>query len=204
MIQPLQFATGGYDHIVHLWEVESDLSSASPQPLAIKHTSQVQSLLAIRDTSHKLVSAGADCNVHIWDLSSERVVNTLKTSNAVYHIHTTTSPFCSLLEVAHRDLQFEVRDHRLIPESPVQKFGYISDKVHGRFIKGDTWSQLFACGSRDGTVRLWDLRNVKALPAMIACRESQKIVQVVFKHSHLITCSESGQIRIIGYDEQNR
>ncbi|KAF5388209.1 hypothetical protein D9615_000222 [Tricholomella constricta] len=136
MMQHLQFATGGYDHVVHLWKVESDLSSASPRPLAIKHTSQVQSLLAIRDTSHKLVSAGADCNVHIWDLSSERVVNTLRPSNATYHLHSTTSPFCTLLEIAHRELQFEVRDHRRAPESPILRFGYNTDKVHGRFVKG--------------------------------------------------------------------
>jgi WD40 repeat protein len=99
MLQPLHFATGGYDHVVHLWEVEADFSTASPRPLAIKHSSQIQSLLAIRDTSHKLISAAADCNVHFWDLSSERVVNTVKTSNMPYHAHSTTSPFCTLLEV---------------------------------------------------------------------------------------------------------
>lgn len=99
MLQPLQFATGGYDHVVHLWDVKADLSAASSRALPIKHTSQIQSLLAIRDTSHKLLSAGADCNVHFWDLSSERVVNTVKTSNMPYHAHTTLSPFCTLLEV---------------------------------------------------------------------------------------------------------
>jgi hypothetical protein len=62
MMQPLMFASGGYDHCVHLWKIEADFSAAAPQVLAgIKHNSQVQSLLAIRDTSHKLVTAGADC-----------------------------------------------------------------------------------------------------------------------------------------------
>jgi WD40 repeat protein len=99
MMQPFMFASGGHDHIVHLWDINADVSSASPRPLAIKHNSLVQSLLSIRDTSHKLVSAGADCNVHLWDLASERVVNTMKTSNSVYHAHETSSPFCTLLEV---------------------------------------------------------------------------------------------------------
>jgi WD40 repeat protein len=99
MMQPLLFASGGYDHGVHLWTLKEDLSSASPSQLAIKHNSIVQSLVSIRDTSHKLVSAGADNNVHVWDLSSERVVNTVKTSNSVFHAHPTSSPFCILLEV---------------------------------------------------------------------------------------------------------
>lgn len=99
LIQPSMFATGGCDHAVHLWDVKGDFSSATARPLAIKHTAQVQSLLSIRDTSHKLVAAGADCQVHIYDLASERVVNTLKTSNSVYHAHTSSSPFCTLLEV---------------------------------------------------------------------------------------------------------
>ncbi|KAG6837933.1 hypothetical protein H0H93_008327 [Arthromyces matolae] len=167
MIHPMQFATGGYDHAVHLWDVKSDLSSASPRTLAIKHNSLVQSLLAIRDTSHKLISAGADCNVHVWDLSSERVVNTLRTSNAPYQLHAMTSPFCTLLEVAHRELQFEVRDHRRVPEKPVLRFGYNTHSVHGRYIKGATKSTLFACGSRNGFVRLWDLRNVESVASKV-------------------------------------
>lgn len=108
MMQPLLFATGGHDRVVHLWDVDPDFSTATARPLAIKHTALVQSLLPIRDSSHKLISASADCNVHIWDLASERVVNTIKTSNSVYHAHPTSSPFCTLLEVSknsvlHRD-----------------------------------------------------------------------------------------------------
>jgi WD40 repeat protein len=100
MMQPLQFVTGGYDHIVHLWQFKADLSAAASRPLAIKHTSLIQSLLAIRDTSHKLISTGADCNVNVWDLASERTVASLKISNSVYHAHQATSPFCTLLEVS--------------------------------------------------------------------------------------------------------
>jgi WD40 repeat protein len=118
MLQPLQFATGGYDHVVHLWNVKPDLSSASPRALFIKHNSQIQSLLAIRDTSHKLISTGADCNVHIWDLASERVVKTVKTSNSPYHIHATTSPFCTLLEVPCSFVSWVFSNLYLCPRLP--------------------------------------------------------------------------------------
>lgn len=99
MMQPQLFATGGSDHVVHLWEVDSDFSSATSRSLSLKHSAPVHSLLSIRDTSHKLISAGADCTVNLYDLASERVVNTMKNSNTVYHVHTTSSPFCTLLEV---------------------------------------------------------------------------------------------------------
>lgn len=90
--------------MVHLWNVMDDISRSSHTLLKIKHASLVQSLLTIRDTSHKLISAGADCTVHFWDLSSERVVNTLKTSNSVYHVHRALSPFCTLMEASDRVL----------------------------------------------------------------------------------------------------
>jgi WD40 repeat protein len=97
---PFKFASGGYEHEVRLWSLDSeDFEAASSERLNIKHTSLVQSLLYIGDTSSKLISAGADRNVHLYDLSSERVVNTLKASNSVYHVHKTPSSFCTLLEV---------------------------------------------------------------------------------------------------------
>lgn len=196
MMQPLMFATGGYDHRVHLWDATKSVSQPSPTLLAITHSSLVQSLLPIRDTSHKLVSAGADCNVHLWDLSSERVVNTMKTSNSVYHVHGTSLPFCTLLEVAHRELQFEVRDYRLVPEKPVQRFGYDAPKVHGRYARGDINASTFACGDRDGCVRLWDLRNT-ASGQVLPCFRGQRATQIHFDGACLIACSEEHEVVFI-------
>lgn len=202
MMQPLMFATGGYDHVIHLWEVKPDFSAASPKVLAMKHNSVVQSLLSFRDTSHKLMSGGADCTINVYDLASERVVNTLKTSNIIYNSHTTSSPFCTLTEVAHRDLQFELRDHRLAPEIPVQRFGHASTQVNGRYIRGASLPSegLFACGDREGTVRLWDLRHSNKVVKEISCSSSQKIVHVVpCTNTKLLACSEIGQLFVLGY-----
>ncbi|KZT12992.1 uncharacterized protein LAESUDRAFT_733541 [Laetiporus sulphureus 93-53] len=179
MLQPFGFATGGYDHRIHIWDVKDDMSMPSPTELPVKHSSMVQSLLPIRDTSHKLVSAGADCTVHFWDLSSERVVNTLKTSNAVYHVHEVLSPFCTLLEIAHRELQFEIRDHRMAPVLPVQRFGYAAPRSHGRYVKG-----------KCGTVRLWDLRDVSK------CSNTMGSV-VIYDDEYLVACSEDHELAFI-------
>ncbi|TFK76095.1 hypothetical protein BDN72DRAFT_867796 [Pluteus cervinus] len=197
--QSLSFATGGYDHLVHLWDVQDDLISATCQPLAIKHTAQVQSLLSIHDTSRKLISASSDCNAHIWDLSSERVVNTLKASNSIFHLHKTRFPHCTLLEVAHRELQFEIRDHRLVPEEPVLRFGYPTAQTHGRYIRGDYREHAFACGARDGTIRVWDTRNIRAPCNNTECLPGEKIVQVVFTSSHLIACSIRNQFTLVPF-----
>lgn len=104
-MQPGTFVTGGYDHLVHLWSLSDDYNATS-SPLAIKHTSMIQSLLAIRDTSDKLLSGSADCSVSVYDLTSERVVNLLKLSNSVYHVHAAISPSCMLLEVSTSLLRF--------------------------------------------------------------------------------------------------
>lgn len=48
-------------------------------------------------------------------------------------------------QVAHRELQFEVRDHRLVPDKPVQRFGYLTPQLHGRFMKGEYTRPRFFC-----------------------------------------------------------
>jgi hypothetical protein len=46
------------------------------------------------------------------------------------------SGLLSVQQVAHRELQFEIRDHRHVPTIPVQRFGYKTFQVHGRYMKG--------------------------------------------------------------------
>ncbi|KAI0751347.1 WD40-repeat-containing domain protein [Daedaleopsis nitida] len=198
--QPGTFATGGYDHLVHLWSLPDDYD-ASPSLLSIRHTSVVQSLLAIQDTSHKLLSGSADCSVSVYDISAERVINLLKLSNSIYNVHSTSSPFCALLEIGHRELQFEVRDLRLVPASPVVRFGYRNTKVHGRYTRGDLQNDVFACGGseRDGCVRLWDLRKPVDPFRTVDCFPGRKATQVKFDGTHLFACSEDHQLVSLQY-----
>ncbi|TFK78750.1 hypothetical protein K466DRAFT_506804 [Polyporus arcularius HHB13444] len=201
MAQAGTFVTGGYDHVVHRWSL-SEEHDATPSPLAIRHTSTVQSLLAIRDTSDKLLSGSADCSVSVYDVAAERVVNLLKLSNSVYQVHSAPSPFCALLEVGHRELQFEVRDLRLVPMASVVRFGYPNVKVHGRYTRGAVHDHMFACGGseKDGCVRLWDLRKPSKVLKTIHCFPGRKTIQVVFDDGRMVACSEDHQLAFLSYN----
>ncbi|TDL29293.1 WD40 repeat-like protein [Rickenella mellea] len=192
--QQAVFVTGGYDHIVHLWTLNDTLASATSSTLQIKHSSTVQSLLPLRNKSSQLLSAGADCRVNVWDISSERTVKTLNTSNSVYHLHSMPDVGCVCLEVANLNLQFELHDYRLVPERPVQRFGYHSARFHGRFLKGATNAHLFACGDRNGAIRLWDMRKTNQLLQTITCFPGIKIAQVVFDQSDLVVCAADNSL----------
>ncbi|KAI0650009.1 WD40-repeat-containing domain protein [Trametes meyenii] len=201
LLQPGLFATGGYDHLVHVWSLSLNRPPKTPGPLAIKHSSLVQSMLAIRDTSHKLLTTSADCTVNVFDLSCERVVNTLKLSNSVYHAHPVFSEFCSLFEVAHRELQFELRDHRLVPTAPVVRFGFPTAKVHGRFVRGATQGTIFASGGceKDGCVRLWDLRKPTDIMKTVPCLPGSKVIQLAFGNEQMVACSEDHHLAFMNH-----
>ncbi|KDQ64757.1 hypothetical protein JAAARDRAFT_28398 [Jaapia argillacea MUCL 33604] len=197
----MTFATGGYDRVVHLWELKDDFSSAIPQTLAIKHSSLIQCLLAIRDTSHKLISSSADRDVNYWDLASERVVNTIQVSNSVYHVHETSSPFCTLLEVANREKQYEIRDHRIFPHQAAQRFGHHISQFRGRYMKGCSKSSWFASGDQDGAIHIWDVRNLRREATTIPCFNGRKVIQVVFGGgTGLAACSDDNQLALLTTD----
>ncbi|KIP12819.1 hypothetical protein PHLGIDRAFT_136398 [Phlebiopsis gigantea 11061_1 CR5-6] len=191
------FVTGGRDHRVHAWTIPEDPTKTSAQEISIKHTAMVQSLLPIRDTSHKLVTAGADCRVNIWDFASTRVVNTFKVSNSVFHLHSATIPYCTLLEVAHRELQFEIRDHRLVPVHPVVRFGFNAEALQSRFVRGDVDGHNFACGDREGNIRVWDIRQANKEAAMIPCFPEHRTMDIAFRRGDIVACSDDFRVKIL-------
>lgn len=93
------FVSGAYDHRIHLWTLPTDETPLACDKLAIKHSAVVQALLPVKDTGRKLLSAGADCTLNVFDMAAERVFRSVKTSNAVYHLHNLELPSCALLEV---------------------------------------------------------------------------------------------------------
>ncbi|KAH8106203.1 hypothetical protein BXZ70DRAFT_423126 [Cristinia sonorae] len=141
-------------------------------------------------SSQKLFSGGADCTVNLWDFESERNISMFKTSNSVFQAHSVASESCVLLEVAHRELQFELRDIRMAPNGVAQRFGYHTAKFHGRHWKGDISSTRFASGSHDGAVRVWDVRKADRPYSTTTCFPGRRIFQVAFNRSQLLAYSE--------------
>lgn len=187
----LSFTSAGYDHVVQLWSLDTSFSSPpTSKVLRIHHSSVIHSMLVVEDGTPKLISAGADCCVNVYNLGAERTDYTIRTSNSVYQVHKTDRPECLLLEagfhryckkchlflmtpkVAHRDSQYELYDYRTFARRPVRRFGYVSPWVQGRYSRGDVrvnGAVSFISGSRDGTLRLWDLRNVSRCMQEASC-----------------------------------
>jgi len=188
------FVSGGYDRTVQLWTVDESLSSARSLSLAIHHNSIVNSFATIKDTSLKVVSAGADCLVNIWDFASEHTIKTMRTSSMVYHVHSTVRPECILFEVAHRDSQFELHDYRTNIGRPSQRFGFLSPTTNGRYMKGDVKGDMFVSGDRNGSIRLWDLRNPTTTLQEVECFPGQKVVQALFDSDCLSIISEDSRL----------
>ncbi|KAH9951762.1 WD40-repeat-containing domain protein, partial [Amylocystis lapponica] len=184
------FATGGYDHQVHLWRL-----GTAPLALAVPHSAAVHALLAPRARAQLLLSAGADCSVHVWDLAAGRVAGTLRASNAVHHLHEADAGAGAvLLEVAHRELQFEVRDVRAGGTRAVLRFGYETARMPGRYARGDVRCHAFASGDKEGRVRLWDLRRPTEAFQVVPCFPGRRLTQVVFDGSQLVACSEDHEL----------
>ncbi|KAF9649641.1 WD40 repeat-like protein [Thelephora ganbajun] len=205
MMQPLSFATGGADHAIHIWNVDHNLQIVySESPLAVKHTSKIYSLLPIWDSSQKLVSSGADYNVNVYDLPSERVINIIKLSNPGFHIHHSGSLSTLLIQTAHREHQFEIRDLRTRATNGTQTFGFASDSLRlSRFARGDVaHSTLFACGDLEGRVHIWDLRNVKQPAAQVKCFQTE-IKNVIWHESHILASSDENHVAAIPYTYSN-
>jgi len=53
-------------------------------------------------------------------------------------------------------------------------FFYVLPDLSSKGLPGDVSSNLFACGGRDGQVRLWDLRNSTACPVTVRVFDSSQ------------------------------
>ncbi|VDB83295.1 unnamed protein product [Peniophora sp. CBMAI 1063] len=212
---PRRFVAAGADHAIYHWTItatappssarlDSDSEdefkagfSAHERVLPYKHTSAVHALLPLTNTL--LASGGADCAVRIFDMGAQTLAHTLSPSNAVHNLHSLASTHRNsiLLEVSHKELQFEVRDTRLDKTSRVSRFGWDAGKTSGKYVRGAVRGDVFACGDREGVVRVWDLRNTRKPIEIKSLFRGAKVVQVAFDGGRMYAVSEGNELAFI-------
>ncbi|KAL1735794.1 hypothetical protein EV714DRAFT_279827 [Schizophyllum commune] len=89
---------------------------------------------------------------------------TSKLSNSVQQMHVNRAEErVIMLETDHRDHQNQLYDTREgFDKAPVVQFGHRTHEQGHTFYKGDFWLSYFVRGYPDQSLRVWDIRNVKA------------------------------------------
>ncbi|KAL1761454.1 hypothetical protein FB107DRAFT_200890 [Schizophyllum commune] len=89
---------------------------------------------------------------------------TSKLSNSVQQMHVNRAEErVVMLETDHRDHQNQLYDTREgFDKPPVVQFGHRTHEQGHTFYKGDFWLSYFVRGYPDQSLRVWDIRNVKA------------------------------------------
>ncbi|KAG1753851.1 uncharacterized protein EDB91DRAFT_1100207 [Suillus paluster] len=161
----LQFFTGGHDRRVFSWTADTQaLQEATVTKLNVFLDSGV-SAMAYCHNNNSLISSDTK-KLYVTDLTREYTPKPAPVSNDVYQIHVhPQTPDLTLLEVRHLDHQILMFDRRMgdFNRTPCCTFGHRSAdaKFEPSYTKGSVSQTFFVRGHQDGTVLLWDFRNVK-------------------------------------------
>ncbi|HEX6557626.1 MAG TPA: NB-ARC domain-containing protein, partial [Ktedonobacteraceae bacterium] len=143
--------TGSWDNTVKLWDVEDGALLWSDW-----QTSSIPSVAFAPDGSLLALSGEKGAQIHLWDLRSYTLRETLS------HPHTVSAiawiPKGRLFASGDFDGVIRVWElHSTEPTTCIQAFSGHTDWVMGLAFAPD--GSLLASGSRDGTVKLWDVTS---------------------------------------------
>ncbi|AQZ17210.1 MDV1 (YJL112W) and CAF4 (YKR036C) [Zygosaccharomyces parabailii] len=168
--------TGGRDAVLKLWNLtlayqlyqeDSDLASNSESACVYTFDSHVDEITALSFDSGHLVSGSQDRTFRQWDLSTGKCVQTIDVSFACRGASGKSLASSSLLSP--------------VAETPV--IGALQ-----------CFDAALATGTKDGVVRLWDLRSGKIIRSLEG--HTDAITTLKFDSRNLITGSLDRSVRI--------
>ncbi|SPO39239.1 uncharacterized protein PSFLO_04719 [Pseudozyma flocculosa] len=183
----INFATGGSDGVVNHWRWSSR-GGCEVERLHTIHGNVAVTALEHLAVRHNLLVSASQGRVVGFDISQLNLGFTWPTSERIVHLQRTPHPDLILSTCARRDYdQFRLYDvtGRNGPVSrSVISFGWLNN-TEGRTPLGrgcfhPTRRSIFAYGSEDGAVRVWDMRKARD-PLLVQQVGDEPICDVVWK-----------------------
>ncbi|KAG2146638.1 hypothetical protein DEU56DRAFT_785604 [Suillus clintonianus] len=187
----VEFFTGGHDRRIFKWSADAQ-SLEEPTVTNINaFLDSGVSAMAYRHHDNSLVSSDTK-KLYVTDLTRLHTPSPAQVSNDVNQIHVHPQmPNLTLLEVRHLDHQILIFDRRRggFDKAPCCTFGYRDAKARfqSSYTKGSIHHTFFARGHQDGTVVLWDFRNVKNIVTKRQSQLTESVVHTVISDSHVVT-----------------
>lgn len=187
----VEFFTGGHDRRIFKWSADAQ-SLEEPTVTRINaFLDSSVSAMAYRHDDNSLVSSDTK-KLYVTDLTRSHTPRPAQVSNDVNQIHVHPQiPHLTLLEVRHLDHQMIIFDRRMggFDKAPCCTFGYrnTNAKFQQTYTKGSIHHTFFVRGHQDGTVVLWDFRNVKNIVTKRQSQLTQSVVHTVVSDGHVVT-----------------
>lgn len=168
--------TGGRDAVLKLWDLslayqlyheDSELASYSDEACVYTFDSHVDEITALSFDSGHLVSGSQDRTLRQWDLTTGKCVQTI-------------------------DISFASRGQ---PNSSLASSSLLSAVVDAPVVGSlQCFDAALATGTKDGVVRLWDMRSGKPIRSLEG--HTDAITTLKFDSRNLVTGSLDRSIRI--------
>ncbi|KAK4053933.1 hypothetical protein OIO90_003770 [Microbotryomycetes sp. JL221] len=184
-------ATGGYDKIVRLIDVESGTTLKT----FTGHSLSISSVM-FNSLGNLIVSGSKDSNIRFWDSVSGLCIRTL---NAQLGEVTSVDMSESYLLTNSRDNSVRLWDVRML--RPLRRFKAHSNTSHNFIRASFAHSSLLVSGSEDGMLYMWDREDSEVLQTLEGHEGIAYGAVWSDKQSLLLSYGSDAKLRTWEYDE---